>query len=51
MAALQEAGYAGGQGMYDTFSRWLSSRGLASPETLAAAEVSHRATDFFREAG
>jgi len=51
VAALQEAGYAGGQGMYDTFSRWLSSRGLASPETLAAAEFSHRATDFFREAG
>ena len=51
VAPLQEAGYAGGQGMYDAFSRWLSSRGLGSPETLAAAEFSMRATEFFRDAG
>jgi predicted hydrocarbon binding protein len=48
---LQEAGYAAGQGMYDAFSRWLASRGQASPDALAAAEFSLRATDFFREAG
>jgi predicted hydrocarbon binding protein len=51
VAPLQEAGYAGGQGMYDAFSRWLVSRGLASPEMLAAAEFSMRATEFFRDAG
>jgi predicted hydrocarbon binding protein len=48
---LQEAGYAAGPGMYDAFSRWLAARGHASPETLAAAEFSLRATEFLREAG
>ena len=51
VAPLQEAGYAGGQGTYDAFSRWLAARGLAAPEALAAAEFSMRATEFFRESG
>jgi predicted hydrocarbon binding protein len=51
VAPLQEAGYASGQAMYDAFGRWLASRGLASPDALAAAEFSLRATEFFRETG
>ena len=48
---LQEAGYAGGQTLYEAFARWLAIRGDASPELLAAAEFGVRAADFFREAG
>jgi len=51
VSPLQEAGFAGGEGMYDAFTRWLASRGLPAPDALAAAEFSIRATDFFREAG
>ena len=50
-AVLQEAGYAGGPGLFDAFSQWLSSRGELAPESLAAAEFGTRATEFFREAG
>jgi predicted hydrocarbon binding protein len=50
-AALQEAGYAGGQQMYDAFTEWLQSRGLGAPETLAATEFGLRATEFFGEMG
>jgi predicted hydrocarbon binding protein len=50
-AALQEAGYAGGQALYDALGRWLSSKGLPSPESLGAAEFGHYATEFFRDAG
>jgi predicted hydrocarbon binding protein len=50
-ALLQEAGYSGGQAMFDAFSRWLSSRGYASPDSVPASDFAARATDFFREAG
>lgn len=50
-ALLQEAGYAGGQALYDAFARWLASRGLSAPEDLAAAEFALRATEFFRDTG
>jgi predicted hydrocarbon binding protein len=50
-AMLQEAGYAGGQAMFDAFRGWLAARGLPSPESLSAADFSAQATDFFREAG
>lgn len=50
-ALLQEAGYAGGQTMFDAFGRWLESRGLSSPESLPATEFGLRATEFFREIG
>lgn len=50
-ALLQEAGYAGGPAMYDAFGRWLASRGLASPESLAAAEFGQRAAEYFHEIG
>jgi predicted hydrocarbon binding protein len=48
---LQEAGIAGGPGLYDTFTRWLSARGRGAPETLDATEFAERATEFFRDAG
>jgi predicted hydrocarbon binding protein len=50
-ALLQEAGYAGGQALYDAFGRWLGSRGLGAPESLAAAAFGARATEFFKSAG
>ena len=50
-AMLQEAGYAGGQAMFDAFSSWLASRGLPAPESLAADDFAERATEFFRDAG
>lgn len=50
-ALLQEAGYAGGQAMYDAFGRWLAARGLGTPETLAATEFGLRATEFFYDLG
>lgn len=50
-AALQEAGFAGGQPLYDAFGHWLSSRGLGAPETLPATEFGLRATEFFGEMG
>jgi uncharacterized protein len=50
-ALLQEAGYAGGQALYDAFGHWLASRGLGDPESLAAADFGERATEFFRSAG
>jgi len=50
-AMLQEAGYAGGQAMFDAFGRWLAARGLPAPESLAAADFGARATEFFRDAG
>ena len=50
-ALLQEAGYAGGQAMFDAFSRWLAARGLPAPESLPAAEFGAHATEFFRETG
>jgi predicted hydrocarbon binding protein len=48
---LQEAGIAGGPGLYDTFTRWLSDRGYGTPETLAATQFGERASEFFRDAG
>ena len=50
-ALLQEAGYAGGQALYDAFARWLAERGLGSPESLGADDFGERATEFFRSAG
>jgi predicted hydrocarbon binding protein len=49
--ALQEAGYAGGEALFDAFARWLAVHGLTSPERLAATEFGLRATQFFLELG
>lgn len=50
-AALQEAGYAGGQSLYDAFARWTRARGHASPEDVPATEFGHEAGEFFRQMG
>ena len=50
-AALQEAGYAGGQALYDAFTRWLTGRGFAEPESLPAMEFGAQAGEFLRELG
>lgn len=50
-AVLQEAGYAGGQALFDAFSRWLGSQGLPSPESLPSSEFAERASEFLHTAG
>jgi len=50
-ALLQEAGYAGGQAMFEAFSKWLAERGLPAPESIAADDFGPRATEFFKDAG
>lgn len=50
-ALLQEAGFAGGPALYAAFGRWLSSRRLPAPESLAAEDFSSRASEFFRDIG
>jgi predicted hydrocarbon binding protein len=50
-AVLQEAGYAGGEAFFEAFSRWLSSRGLPSPESLAANEFASHASEFLLGTG
>src|SRR3954447_16767263 len=49
--ALQEAGYAGGQAVYQSFREWLRKQGKASPEDLEVDEFQRRASSYFREAG
>jgi len=48
---LQEAGYAGGQALFDAFRGWLATRGKGTPESLSVAAFQREATDFFRNAG
>jgi predicted hydrocarbon binding protein len=50
-AGLQEAGFAGGQSMYDAFARWLAARGFGEPETLPATEFAGQAGEFLRGLG
>jgi uncharacterized protein len=50
-AYLQEAGYAGGNGLFVAFASWCSSHGLGAPESMDAAEFQARAADFFGELG
>ena len=50
-AYLQEAGYAGGGALFETFRAWLAARGAGVPEELDVATFEARATEFFREAG
>lgn len=50
-AYLQEAGYAGGASLYQTFVTWSLERGHAPPETMSTPEFERRAAEFFRELG
>src|SRR3954467_13897869 len=48
---LQEAGYAGGQTLFNAFASWLSTRGDSTPDAMPASEFTTRASEFFRETG
>ena len=48
---LQEAGYAGGAALYESFTRWLSSQGVGSPDSLSMESFQRHAAGFFRAAG
>jgi predicted hydrocarbon binding protein len=50
-AYLQEAGYAGGEALFDSFRGWLRARGLPAAEELPIEEFEQHATDYFRDAG
>ncbi|MDQ2932503.1 MAG: hypothetical protein M3Y05_17005 [Gemmatimonadota bacterium] len=49
--ALQEAGYAGGEAVYQSFREWLRKQGKAAPEDLEVGEFQRKASTYFREAG
>ena len=50
-AYLQEAGYAGGETLFESFRGWLRERGLPATEELPLEEFERHATDYFRDAG
>ena len=50
-AYLQEAGYAGGQALFQAFAKWCAGRGLPAPDAMAAKDFELRSADFFRELG
>ena len=48
---LQEAGYAGGEMLFDSFRSWLGMRTEAQPEELDVEHFEQYATEYFRDAG
>lgn len=48
---LQEAGYAGGESLFESFNAWLRDRGLGAAEDLDLATFEREASDYFRDAG
>ena len=48
---LQEAGYAGGDAMWQAFKRWLSERSDIAAEDLDVPTFEARVSEFFRDAG
>jgi predicted hydrocarbon binding protein len=48
---LQEAGYAGGGSVYESFREWLRVQGKAAPDQLEVEEFQRKASSYFREAG
>jgi predicted hydrocarbon binding protein len=48
---LQEAGYAGGEMLFDSFRSWLAMRTETQPEELGVEEFEQLATEYFRDAG
>jgi predicted hydrocarbon binding protein len=48
---LQEAGYAGGEMLFDSFRSWLATRTEAQADELAVEEFEQYATEYFRDAG
>jgi predicted hydrocarbon binding protein len=48
---LQEAGYAGGSSLFESFRNWLSDRSDIAIEDLDVDAFQHRASEFFGETG
>lgn len=48
---LQQAGYAGGEAVYQAFARWLADEGHPAPESLDVAGFTSLASRFFAELG
>jgi predicted hydrocarbon binding protein len=48
---LQEAGYAGGEALFNSFRSWASSRSETPPEDLDVERFEQLATEYFRDAG
>lgn len=48
---LQQAGYAGGDAVFDAFTRWLADQGEPAPESLEVRTFATRASQFFTELG
>jgi predicted hydrocarbon binding protein len=51
VAYLQEAGYAGGEVVFDSFRAWLRTKGKDAPDELDLDAFRDLATEYFREAG
>lgn len=50
-AYLQEAGYAGGDALWEAFRRWLGERTMIPAEDLDVPTFEARLSEFFRDAG
>lgn len=50
-AWLQEAGYAGGEAMYEAFRAWLGAHGMGDPGALGVEGFGREASRFFSELG
>ena len=48
---LQEAGYAGGTALYESFKNWLAERSDIAIEELDVDAFQHRASEYFSETG
>ena len=48
---LQEAGYAGGTALFESFKAWLAERTHISVEELDVESFQHRASEYFGETG
>src|SRR5215208_1273541 len=48
---LQEAGYAGGEALFDSFRSWVGARTDVPAEELEVEEFERLATEYFRDAG
>jgi hypothetical protein len=48
---LQEAGYAGGETVFQSFRSWLATRTDQPTEELAVEQFEQYATQYFRDAG
>ena len=48
---LQEAGYAGGEALFGSFTQWLTARGSGDPMEMDLPAFEVAATEYFRAAG